>query len=352
MTNSAQGASEPSAAKPAANDGLPAYRFSIEEQTPRVGNGGTAREASVAQFPVSKGIAGVSMTLEPGCMRELHWHANAAEWAYVIEGSCRITIYAPDGSVEVSDFGPGDIWYFPRGYGHSIQGIGNVPCHFILVFDNGSFSEFATFSFSDWLAHTPREVLAKNLKLPESTLAKLPTKEVYFAKGPIPPPLAKGGRAPTHRYRLEQQPARKFDGGTLRLATVREFPISTTMSGGIMTLDPGAIRELHWHPNADEWQYLIAGQMRMTVFASSGRAETVEMKPGDVGYAPMGYGHYLENIGQTPLKILLAFNRGDYQDIGISGWIASNPRQLVATNLGLTEAELEKLPKQNVFITE
>ncbi len=326
--------------------------FRSKIKRPRVGHGGTAREASVTQFPVSQGIAGVSMSLEPGCIRELHWHANAAEWAYVIEGSCRITIYSPDESSEVSDFGPGDIWYFPRGFGHSIQGIGDVACKFILVFDNGSFSEFATFSFSDWLAHTPREVLAKNLKLPAETLEKLPTKEVYFAMGPIPPALPAGKSPPAHRFHLEQQTPRVFEGGSLRLATVHEFPISTTMAGAVMTLEPGAIRELHWHPNADEWQYLISGQMRMTVFASKGRAETVEMKPGDVGYVPMGYGHYLENIGTTPLKVLLAFNEGDYQDISLTGWIAANPRLLLSTNLGLSEVALEKLPKQKVFITE
>lgn len=337
-----------------ADEPLPAFRFAIEAQEPRVGEGGTAREASATQFPVSTGIAGVSMTLEPGSMRELHWHANAAEWAYVISGSCRVTVYAPDGSSETADFGPGDVWYFPRGHGHSIQGIGQSACHFILVFDNGYFSEFATFSFSDWLAHTPAEVVAKNLHLSAETIAKLPQKEVYFARGPVPGALPVRRSIPrlTHRYPLGAQPARKFHGGDLRLVTVKEFPISTTMCGGVMTLEPTALRELHWHPNADEWQYVVQGQMRMTVFASSGRASTVELVQGDVGYVPRGYGHYLENTAKEALKVLLVFNAGDYQDIDLSGWIASNPRQLVATNLGLPEAALSHLPARSVFITE
>ena len=337
-----------------ADEALPAFRFSMEGQEPRVGHGGTAREASAAQFPVSTGIAGVSMKLEPGSMRELHWHANAAEWAFVIRGSCRVTVFAPDGSSETADFGPGDVWYFPRGHGHSIQGIGKSECHFILVFDNGYFSEFATFSFSDWLGHTPPEVLAKNLHLPAETIAKLPKNEVYFAQGPVPPALPQRRVVPrlTHRYALAAQPARKFHGGELRLVTVKDFPISTTMCGGTMVLEGGALRELHWHPNADEWQYVVSGQMRMTVFASSGRASTVELAEGDVGYVPRGYGHYLENHGKSALQVLLVFNAGDYQDIGLSGWIASNPRQLVATNLGLPEAALSPLPARNLFITE
>jgi oxalate decarboxylase len=337
-----------------AGEALPAFRFAMEAQPPRVGEGGTAREASAAQFPVSTGIAGVSMTLEPGSMRELHWHANAAEWAYVIDGHCRVTVFAPDGSSEAADFGPGDVWYFPRGHGHSIQGIGTQDCHFILVFDNGFFSEFATFSFSDWLGHTPPEVLAKNLHLSAETIAKLPKKEVYFARGQVPAALPARRSIPrlTHRYALGAQQARTFHGGELRLVTVKEFPIATTMCGGTMSLEPGALRELHWHPNADEWQYVIRGQMRMTVFASSGRASTVELTEGDVGYVPRGYGHYLENTGKSPMRVLLVFNAGDYQDIGLSGWIASNPRQLVATNLGVSEASLAALPGRNVFITE
>ena len=106
------------------------------------------------------------MTLQAGGLRELHWHANAAEWAYMLKGRARTTIFDPDGRSQRVDFGPGDVWYFPRGFGHSIQGLGPDGCTFILAFDNGYFSDFATFSITDWLAHTPREVLAKNLGMP------------------------------------------------------------------------------------------------------------------------------------------------------------------------------------------
>ncbi len=30
-----------------------------------------------------------------------------------------------------------------------------------------------------------------------------------------------------------------------------KFPISKTVTGVILDLDPGALRELHWHPTAD-----------------------------------------------------------------------------------------------------
>ncbi len=166
---------------------LPTFRFALEKSEGKVIGGSSAREATVKQLPISKGIAGVSMRLEPGAMRELHWHATAAEWAFVIEGRCRTTVIDPEGRAETNDFAPGDIWYFPRGHGHSIQCLGKKPCHFVLVFDNGYFSEFGTFSVTDWIGHTPHRLLAKNFGLPEEAFDKFPTEEVYFARGPVPP---------------------------------------------------------------------------------------------------------------------------------------------------------------------
>ena len=149
--------------------------------------GSFGKEATVEQLPISKGIAGVSMRLEPGVMRELHWHATAAEWAFVIEGRVRTTVIDPRGYAETNDFEPGDIWYFPRGHGHMLECLGDKPCHFILIFDNGYFSEFGTFSITDWIGHAPKALLAKNFGLPESAFDGFPKEEVYFARGPMPP---------------------------------------------------------------------------------------------------------------------------------------------------------------------
>ena len=82
------------------------------------------------------------------------------------EGAVRTTVVDPYGCSETNDFGPGDLWYFPRGHGHVIQTLGDRPCHFILVFDNGYFSEFGTFSITDWMGHAPAALLAKNFGLP------------------------------------------------------------------------------------------------------------------------------------------------------------------------------------------
>src|SRR5262249_41096406 len=230
-------------------DELPTFRFALEKSEGKVVGGNSAMEATVKQLPISKGIAGVTMRLEPGGMRELHWHATAAEWAFVLKGRCRTTVIAPSGDSETNDFEPGDIWYFPRGHGHSIQCLGKQPCHFILVFDNGYFSEFGTFSVTDWLGHSPKSLVAKNLGVPESALEKLPKDEVYFARGAVPPdelPTPHQGKMrttpDTHKFRMmSQAPNSIHKGGREWRVGQDRFPISKTITGVILDLDPGAI---------------------------------------------------------------------------------------------------------------
>lgn len=177
----AQG-SEPKAAPAALED----FVYDIEHSSGGwKGPGGTAFEATVEEFPVSQSIAGVSMRLNPGGFRELHWHSIAAEWAYVLEGRVRTTVISPDGTTATDDFEVGDLWYFPKGHGHMLQCLGDQPCHFLLAFDSGHFSEFGTFSVTDWISHTRPEIIARNLGLPLETVRAIPKKELYIGTGPV-----------------------------------------------------------------------------------------------------------------------------------------------------------------------
>jgi oxalate decarboxylase len=338
---------------------LPTFKFALEKSKGKVIGNSFGKEATVEQLPISKGIAGVSMRIEPGAMRELHWHATAAEWAFVFEGRVRTTVIEPQGYAETNDFGPGDVWYFPRGHGHMLECLGDKPCHFILIFDNGYFSEFGTFSITDWIGHTPKALLAKNFGVPESAFDGFPAKEVYFARGALPPekpasPL-QGRRLPplTHKYELlEQDPHALFKGGREWRVDSSRFPISKTITGVVLDLEPGALRELHWHPTADEWQYVLEGQISVTLFGSGGRYRIETLEKGDVGYIPQGYGHSIENVGDKQCRVLIGLNTGVYEAIDLSQWIAGNPLDVLATNFGKPAALFEKFPHKDVFIAD
>jgi oxalate decarboxylase len=212
---------------------------------------------------------------------------------------------------------------------------------------------------SDWLGHTPPEVLAKVLGVPASSFAGFHRKELYIVSGRTPPrdaPALHQGEQrltpQTHRYQLMAQHPQSYltGGGQERRVSSKEFPISADMTGVILDLDAGALREPHWHPNADEWQYYIAGKARMTVFGSHSRVRTEEFKAGDAGYVPRGYGHYIGNVGDGPLRVLIGFNTGNYQEISLSTWLAANPDAVLADNFKTSDELVARFPKERVFI--
>jgi len=310
--------------------------------------GGWGRQTTVRELPVSTEIAGVSMRLKAGGVREMHWH-KAAEWAFMLNGRARITAIDQDGRAFQDDVGEGDLWYFGPGVPHSIQGLEGDGCEFLLVFDDGNFSEEETFLLTDWLAHTPTEVLAKNFGVPENAFARIPEKELWIFQAEIPGPLAAdrtigAGPVPmpfSHRM-LAQEPIRT-KSGTVRITDSSVFPASKTIAAALIEVEPGGMRELHWHPNVDEWQFYISGTARMTVFASVNNARTFNFQAGDVGAVPFPMGHYIENIGDTTLRFLEIFRSDHFADVSLAQWLAFTPHELVRAHLNIDESVLKKI---------
>ena len=337
----------------------PAFKYSFSVSHNRTYRGGWARQVTVRDFPISRDLAGVNMRLTAGGIRELHWHVPA-EWAYMIYGQARITAVDSEGRSFVEDVQRGDLWYFPSGIPHSIQGLAPEGCEFLLVFDDGAFSEFDTFQISDWMAHTPREVLAKNFGVKQSVLDPIPERELYIFQAPLPGPLAADQQAASgaqgaipspYSFRLgTQEPNKRTRSGEVRIADSKNFKASTTVAAALVTVRPGGLRELHWHPNADEWQYYISGKSRMTVFAASGRARTMDFLPGDVGYVLRSTGHYIENTGDTDLVFIETFKSSYYQDISLSQWIAHSPPELIAQHLHIDKTALAAIPREKAVV--
>jgi oxalate decarboxylase len=153
------------------------------------------------------------MRLTRGSFRELHWH-TADEWAVMLNGNARVTVLNPDGTIFIDDVSKGDLWFFPAGYPHSIQGLGpGDGCQFLLVFDEGMFSEDNTFLISDWVAHTAPEILTKNSNLDRSAIAKLPTDELYIFPANLPGSLAQDKAAVGGKECRVYHPIHLQDGG-------------------------------------------------------------------------------------------------------------------------------------------
>src|SRR5262245_1141205 len=249
----------PSQMNPPATDisTQPIFWSSFNISPKRIQNGGWARELTSQDFAISDAVAGVNMHLAPGGIRELHWH-QTAEWAIMTRGRCRITTIDTQGRPSVEDLEEGDLWFFPPGLPHSLQGLGPAGAEFVLVFDDGSMSESNTLLVTDWIAHTPPDVLAKNFGVSEEVFENIPLNNLWIFQGEEPGDLAAdrtaAGVQPDTEpviFRLSRsEPFRQNSGGRVQIADSTNFKISNTIAAALITVEPGSMREMHWHPNA------------------------------------------------------------------------------------------------------
>ena len=351
----------PSAFSPPPTDvgDMPMFWASFNNAPRRIQNGGWARQVTQSDFQIAEEISGVNMRLIRGGIRELHWH-QAAEWAYVTKGAVRVTTIDVEGRANVEDIGEGGLWYFPSGLPHSLQGIGEDGAEFILAFDNGRQTEYNTLLLSDWMAHTPPDILAQNFNVPADTFSKIPLHQLYIFPGQMPGPLAEeqakaqgsvGKMANPSTFALSSMPpVRKTAGGEVRIADSSNFKASTTIAAALVTVHPGGLREMHWHPNADEWQYYIAGQGEMTIFNVGPRAVTQNFKPGDIGYVKKSLGHYIKNTGNTDLVFLEIFRAPRFEDVSLSDWLTHAPRSLVAQHLNIDPSVIARFPNNKPLV--
>ncbi|WP_115956125.1 cupin domain-containing protein [Candidatus Purcelliella pentastirinorum] len=333
---------------------LPNLRFSFSDSHIRNESGGWTRQITQRELTVSKTISGVNMRLNTGGIRELHWHKEA-EWAYMLYGNAQITAMDTNGKFFIDNIKTDDLWYFPPGIPHSIQGLIPDGCEFILAFDNGNFDEDSTFLLSDWFKHTPTDILSKNFQISKKNFNILPKPEEKYifqgTKNKIKYNINKKYISKKKfSYKMSVKKAIKFKKGKIKIADTSNFKISKNISAALVELKKGAIRELHWHPNNDEWQYYIIGKAKMGVFASSDTARTFDMKAGDVGYIPFAMGHYIENIGNETLKFLEIFKSSYYADISLKQWLSLTPEQLIQDHLNLNSNFKKSLNKEKTPI--
>ena len=330
------------------------YSFSLAHK--KVSEAGWARQVTIKDLEVAKDLAGVDMRIKPYGCRELHWH-ESAEWAYMTGGKARVTCIDYDGRGFVDDIEAGDLWFFPSGIPHSIQAHpDNDGCEFLLVFDDGKFSEYETFLISEWVARTPKEIIAKSLNVPVASLEHLPEEEQFiFYAAPFGDLEAErkqvadtiGYSKRSFTYHLKDvKPSHENKSGSAIIVDSSKFKVSTTVAAAIVTVKPGGIREMHWHPNADEWTYWVKGEGRMSCFSAANRSRTMDFHAGDVGYVPSNQGHYVENTGTEDLIFIECFKSDFYADMSLAEWTTHTPKALVMSHLKIDSQTYDAITKE------
>lgn len=352
----AQGAATPSPAPEpnALSQGGLVYDFGADRAQDFPG--GSVREQTAANFPASPTISAALLDLRPGGVRGFHWHKGAAEYGAVLSGTLLLVVVDDQNRQEIGLVEAGDVYYVPRAFGHALAAVGDTPCQVLAVYDDGVSVETNALNLSDWVAGERPSVLATILGQPGDELRRAAAGVPLIAAGP---PLAREALGPrglilpppeSFRFRMTKMAPQTYPGGSFVQASVDQFPNSRTMIGAFTLLTPGGVREPHWHPNADEWDFVLRGRARITLFDGGRKSGEVEVGPNQVGFLPRGQAHAVETIGDEDFYLFSIFNANEFQAIGLTPALLTLPDPLLATNLGLPAATAAKLPTQPRFI--
>lgn len=210
------------------------------------------------------------------------------------------------------------------------------------------------------MAHTAPEDLALNFGVPAEAFSKIPLHDLYIFQGEMPGPLetdqqqAQGDAGapplPSTFALNEVAPTRQTKGGWVKIADSNNFKASKTIAASLVTIHPGGMREMHWHPNGDEWQYFITGEGQLTVFNTGPQAVSQNFRPGDIGYVKKNYGHYIRNTGNTDLAYLEVFRSSYFADISLSDWLTHTPPALVSQHFNIDPTVIAQLPRNKPLV--
>ena len=244
---------------------------------------------------------------------------------------------------------------------HSIQA-SPEGVEFLLVFNQGTFSEDDTDLVTEMFLRNPMEVLAKNFQTDVSTFSDLPQDQKYIfngspyegtieeARAAVDGPNGHNPSNQSYSYHLSAQDPYLVPGGSVMIVDPTTFPIANNFSMGLFTIDPGAMREIHWHLTSDEWNFFLSGQGRVTVFQGPTDSRTFDFQAGDVGYIPVSDSHYVENTGSTPLVYMEILQSPEYTDMSAAQWLGLTPAKTVRETLNLPQSFIDTLPKTKRYI--
>ncbi len=329
------------------------HLFSLGSMKPqKVCSGGVRADVSADTLPVLHGLALSLLTLFPKGLREPHWHPNADELSYCVEGSGMMTIFSPGAGHDTFTIKSGEIVFVPMGFLHHIENIGDGPLKMLICFDHERPEDL---NFSAGVSAMPDHILADTFNQRPDFFngLKKSAEGVFISQRDKPaiPPLP----YMTDRYKMDLEavnPQIQVKGGSVKMSNGFLLQTLNGISVYSVLLKPKGAREPHWHPNADELNYLISGTARITLVSPGGNVETFDMKSGDLSFMPHGYLHHIENTGTSDAQFVIFFNHIAPSDIGFSGCVGAYSNEALASLFGVPASRFNLLPKyqQDLFI--
>lgn len=329
------------------------HHFSVNKTKPQfVYKNGCRTDINKSVFPILDGMALSYLTLKPQGMREPHWHPNAHELGYCLEGKGVMTIFSPGAGHDTFIIEPGTLSFVPMGSLHHVQNIGDTPLKMILCFSNEMPEDL---NLSSTLEPIPASALGSTFGLKPSFFTDLhpALKPVFITEyqGEIKTDISWS----VNRYKMYidgMQPQIKNRGGAVRLNNKNLMPTLEDLTMYSLRLETKGVREPHWHPNAHELNYLVNGRARISLLSPGEKVDAFEMEAGDISFLPKGYYHYIENIGNEPLQFAIFFNNTMPSDIGLSGSFGAFSNELLGSLFKVPASYFNSMPKyqEDLFV--
>lgn len=306
---------------------------------------GSIRRLDRASFPILQRMSIKRLVLEPGAIREPHWHANADELGYCVSGELLVsTLDTGDvfGTFRVS---AGEMFHIVSGSLHHIENVGDAAAEVIIVFSNESPEDFSLHGAFGAMSDA---VLGNAYSLPAADLARLPRdtgSPMLVARGG-PAEIPDRAELPDpHRFAIEAQtPPVEYGYGSARLARQQFWPALRHLSMYSLRVEEDGMREPHWHPETAELGYVHRGAARMSVLDPDGSVDTYTLGPGDAYFIPRAYPHQIEVIGEEEIHFLVFFDQPSPADVGYRASATALSREVLAATFGVTEGELPAFP--------
>lgn len=296
-------------------------------------------------FPVLKGMSLSLLKLKINGVREPHWHPNANELGYCIEGKALMTIFNPGSGHSTFILEPGSLAFVPMGSIHHLENIGDTPVKMLVAFDHESPEELG---LSSAVGAMPISVLSKTFQVDNPFFSDLhaAVESVFITEKNTRPVLENSWKVSPFKFDIETtNPQVSNRGGSVKMSNSFLMPTLHSLALYCVRLSKEGAREPHWHPNANELNYLISGSAKITLLSPKGDVDTFEMKKGDMSFLPQGYLHHIENTGDDPAHFAIFFNHTMPSDIGISGCLGAYTNKLLSALFAKPEEYFDKLPK-------
>jgi oxalate decarboxylase len=332
------------------------FKYQLEASAPQQFEGGTSRTVTRQNISSLKDLAIYSLQINPGCLRELHWHPNAGELSYCLQGQGTMGVFSPAGDHATFEIGVGSVSFVPTGYFHYIRNTGSETLRVIAGFTHEVPEHL---DLSESLDSVPREVLAETFGVATEAFPDLPKRGDRFLvrMGTAATSGSVGGNGrpdtPARPYtcNLEQLAPRVYEGGMINELTAAEIPHLEGITLFSLHAQPRGLREPHWHPNAAELNYCVQGRAQIGIVAPNGVRETFVVEPGDVAFIPQNYFHYIASTSDEPVHFLVFFSNISPNHIDLTesfDWFA---HEVIAASFGVDQHVFAGIPRRgDVFM--